>query len=301
MLNKQQTGLIYGLTAYFLWGFFPIFFYYLSAVSPTETLAQRIVWSFLFVVILILATGKKDSIKQALKNSATCKALLLSSVLIAVNWLAFIWAVANERVLESSFGYFLTPLVSVLLARVFLNETLDRYRVIACTLAAIGIGVQVINLGGLPWISLIVACSFGLYGLVRKQAAVESLPGLTIETAFMLPIAISYIVWLAVTGQSDFLGHGLSTSLLLVASGFVTAFPLLLFAAATKKLSLSVIGFMMYINPFIQMLCGIFFFGEPFDQVQLISFGFIWLGLFVFSAGAIAQQRRLRMMSNPVQ
>lgn len=301
MFNQQQTGLVYGLTAYILWGFFPIYFYYLSAVAPAEILAQRIVWSFLFVLIVVLVTGKLSRIREALQNPTTRKAMLLSSVLISVNWLTFIWAVANERVLESSFGYFLTPLVSVMLAKVFLSEKLDRYRVIACVLAVIGIGIQVISMGGLPWVSLIVSCSFGLYGLVRKKAEVDSLSGLTIETAVLLPLALGYWAWLAINGQSGFVSNGTNVTLLLIASGLVTAFPLLLFAAATKKLSLTAIGFMMYINPIMQLLAGIYFFHEPFNSTQLYSFGFIWVALIVFSVGAIVQQRRLRMMRNPVQ
>lgn len=300
MFNQQQTGLIYGLTAYTVWGFFPIFFYYLAAVAPAEILAQRIIWSFLFVLIVVLVTKKQSSIWQALKNPATRKAMMLSSVLIAINWLTFIWAVANERVLESSFGYFLTPLVSVMLARVFLSEQLDRFRIAACVLAVLGVGVQVVSMGGLPWVSLTVACTFGLYGLVRKKADVDSLSGLTIETAVLLPLAIGYWVWLMMNGQSDFASHGSSVTLLLIASGFVTAFPLLLFAAATKKLSLTAVGFMMYINPTIQLFCGIYFFHEPFDNTQLFSFGLIWLALLVFSLGAIVQQRRLRMLANPL-
>lgn len=269
-------------------------------VSPAEILAQRIIWSFLFVLIVVVLTKKQASIRLALKNPTTRKAMMLSSVLIAINWLTFIWAVANERVLESSFGYFLTPLVSVMLARIFLNEQLDRFRITACVLAVIGIGVQVVSMGGLPWVSLIVSCTFGLYGLVRKKADVASLSGLTIETAVLLPLAIGYWIWLMMNGQSDFSKHGPNVILLLIASGFVTAFPLLLFTAATKKLSLTTVGFMMYINPTIQLLCGIYFFYEPFDNIQLFSFGLIWLALLVFSVGAIVQQRRLRMLANPL-
>lgn len=301
MLNQQQTGLIYGLTAYVLWGFFPIFFYYLSAVQPTEILAQRIVWSFVFVLVVVVLSGKQSRIKDALKSPATRKAMALSSVLIAINWLTFIWAVANERVLESSFGYFLTPLVSVMLAKVFLSETLDKYRIIACVFAVIGIAIQIVLIGSLPWVSLIVSMSFGLYGLVRKQAEVDSLSGLTIETAVLLPLAIAYWAWLAASGQSGFVSNGSGVTWLLIASGLVTALPLLLFAAAAKKLSLTAVGFMMYINPIMQMLSGIYFFGEPFDQAQLISFGFIWVALIVFSVGAIIQQRRMKVLANPVQ
>lgn len=301
MANQQQTGLLYGLTAYILWGFFPIFFFYLSAVSPAEILAQRIIWSFLFLAIVVLITGKHQRIWEALRNPATRKFMIASSILIAINWLTFIWAVANERVLESSFGYFLTPLVSVMLARVILKEQLDNYRLAACALALIGIITQVINLGGLPWVSLTVSISFGCYGLVRKKAEVDSLSGLTIETAVLLPLSVLYVVWLAANSQSGFISNGTSVSVLLMVSGVITAVPLLLFATAAKKLSLTAIGFMMYINPIMQMLCGIFFFKESFDSTQLVSFGFIWVALIVFSVGAITQQRRMRLLANPIQ
>lgn len=293
MANQQRSGLLLGLAAYTLWGFFPIFFYYLSAVSPTEILSQRIIWSFVFVLSVVLITGKQARIRQALKLPTVRRAMLFSSVLIAINWLTFIWAVANERVLESSFGYFLTPLVSVMLASVFLKEKLDRYRQIACLFAVLGVGVQIAIMGQLPWVSLIVSISFGLYGLVRKQADVDSLSGLTIETAVLLPLAIAYWTWLSFNGASDFARHGINITLLLVASGLVTALPLLMFAAAAKKLSLTAVGFMMYINPIMQMLSGIYFFHEPFNSTQLISFGLIWVALLVFSVGAILEQRRL--------
>lgn len=301
MINQQKAGLIYGLTAYILWGFFPIFFYYLSSVSPLEILAQRIIWSFLFVMIVVVTMKKQSRIREALLSPDTRKAMMLSSVLIAINWLTFIWAVANERVLESSFGYFLTPLVSVMLAKVFLNETLDRFRITACVLAVVGISIQIISMGNLPWVSLVVSCSFGLYGLVRKKADVDSLSGLTIETAVLLPLALGYWVWLSMNGQSGLINNGMNVTLLLIASGCVTALPLLLFAAAAKKMSLTAIGFMMYINPMIQLLAGVYFFHEPFNSTQLFSFGFIWLALIVFSVGAIIQQRRMKLIANPLQ
>lgn len=265
-----------------------------------EILAQRIIWSFVFVMILVMITKKQSNIRNALKDPVTRKAMVLTSLLISVNWLTFIWAVANERVIEASFGYFLTPLVSVMLAKLFLSESLDRFRLAACLLAVVGISIQIFSLGKLPWVSLIVSSTFGMYGLVRKKANVDSLSGLTVETGVLLPIAIVYWAWLAMQGESGFISNGSNITLLLIASGFVTAFPLLLFAAAAKKLSLTAVGFMMYINPFIQLLAGIFFFHEPFNNTQMFSFGFIWLALIVFSVGAIVQQRRMRHLANPV-
>lgn len=291
MLNQQQTGLLLGLCAYAMWGFFPLFFYYLSHVSATEILAQRIIWSFLLVLGIVLSLGSQKKIITAWQSPKTRRAMLLAAVLISINWLVFIWAVAEERVLECSFGYFLTPLMSVLLARLVLGEQLDTYRLLACGLAVTGVLWQIVALQLLPWVSLTLACSFGLYGLVRKQADTDSLTGLGVETGLLLPLALAYWGWLEWQGQSQFLAEGFSTTLLLVASGALTATPLLLFAAAAKKLSLTAIGFMMYINPTIQFLIGVYVLDEPFSVHQLISFCFIWAALVIFSVGAVRKQR----------
>lgn len=228
MLNQQQTGLIYGLSAYTLWGFFPLFFHYLSQVPAFEVLAQRIVWSFLLVAAIISLSGSWQKISAVLHATTTRKAMLLSALLISINWVVFIWAVSEERVLECSFGYFLTPLVSVLLAKIVLGEQLDGFRLVACILAVIGVLWQMIALQLLPWVSLTLACSFGLYGLVRKKANADSLTGLGVETGLLLPLALAYWVWLEWQGQSQFLAQGWNTTLLLIASGAVTAAPLLL-------------------------------------------------------------------------
>lgn len=291
MIKQQRTGLIYGLAAYTLWGFFPLFFHYLAHVSSLEVLAQRIVWSFLFVATIILISGSYKRLLIAWQSTTTRKAMLSSSLLISINWLTFIWAVANEQVLESSFGYFLTPLVSVLLAHLVLGEQLDRYRIIACALAVVGVLWQVISLQLLPWVSLTVAISFGLYGLVRKKAEVDSLTGLTIETGILLPVALLYLGWLFWQGESRLLTVDITTTVLLISSGVVTALPLLLFAAAAKKLSLIAVGFMMYINPSIQFLIGVYLLEEPFSVHQIISFCFIWAALVIFSMGAYRLKR----------
>lgn len=294
MINQQRTGLIYGLTAYTIWGFFPLYFHWLAHISPLEVLVQRVVWSFLLILGIIFFTGGYQRIVTAWQSATTRKAMLLSSVLITINWLTFIWAVANEHVLEASFGYFLTPLVSVLLAKIVLGEQLDRYRIIACVLAVIGVLWQVISLQLLPWVSLTVAISFGLYGLVRKRADADAVTGLGIETGLLVPLALIYWGWLQWRGDSQFLSVDMSTTALLIASGVLTALPLMLFAAAAKKLSLMAVGFMMYINPTIQFLIGVYILKEPFSMHQIISFCFIWSALVIFSMGAVRQHRNTK-------
>ncbi|HMT95004.1 EamA family transporter RarD [uncultured Thiothrix sp.] len=290
MLSQQKLGLIYGLSAYTIWGLFPWYFHFLSHVNPWQVLTQRIIWSFLLVSVIALFIRHWSLIKAALMQRNILLGLLLSSLLIAANWLIFIWAVGQGRVLESSLGYFITPLVSVLLARIFLKESLDIYRLSACILAVIGVLWLVIQLGVLPWISLSLAISFGFYGLVRKKVPVDSLTGLWVETGILLPFAFTWWLWLEWQGQSQLFTENLQTTFLLIFSGALTAAPLLLFASAANRLSLTAVGFMMYINPTMQFLTAIYLLKEPLNHQQLIAFICIWIALVVFSIGAVRQQ-----------
>ncbi len=290
MLSQQKLGLIYGLSAYTIWGLFPWYFHFLSHVNPWQVLTQRIIWSFLLVSVIAIFIRHWSLIKAALTQRNTLLGLLLSSLLIAANWLIFIWAVGQGRVLESSLGYFITPLVSVLLARIFLKESLDIYRLSACILAVIGVLWLVIQLGVLPWISLSLAISFGFYGLVRKKVPVDSLTGLWVETGILLPFAFTWWLWLEWQGQSQLFTENLQTTFLLIFSGALTAAPLLLFASAANRLSLTAVGFMMYINPTMQFLTAIYLLKEPLNHQQLIAFICIWIALVVFSIGAVRQK-----------
>jgi chloramphenicol-sensitive protein RarD len=289
-LSEQKQGLVYGLTAYTIWGLFPWYFHLLIQVDPWQVLTQRIIWSFLFISVIALLLRHWTPIKAALTQSKILLGLCLSSLLIAANWLIFIWAVGQDRVVESSLGYFITPLVSVLLARIFLKESLDFYRLTAVILALMGVLWLILQLGLIPWVSLSLAASFGFYGLVRKTVPVDSLTGLWIETGILLPFALIWWIWLETQGQSQLLSEGLQTTSLLIFLGALTAIPLLLFASAAKRLSLTTVGFMMYINPTMQFLTAIYWLKEPFSQQQLIAFLFIWVALVVFSIGAIRQQ-----------
>mgnify|MGYP001208031799 FL=1 len=288
MLSQQKLGLIYGLSAYTIWGLFPWYFHFLSHVNPWQVLTQRIIWSFLLVSVIALFIRHWSLIKAALMQRNILLGLLLSSLLIAANWLIFIWAVGQGRVLESSLGYFITPLVSVLLARIFLKESLDIYRLSACILAVIGVLWLVIQLGVLPWISLSLAISFGFYGLVRKKVPVDSLTGLWVETGILLPFAFTWWLWLEWQGERQLFTEKLQTTFLLIFSGALTPAPLL--ASAANRLSLTAVGFMMYINPTMQFLTAIYLLKEPLNHQQLIAFICIWIALVVFSIGAVRQQ-----------
>lgn len=290
--SEQRLGFIYGALSYFIWGLFPLFFNLLKPIAPLQVLMHRVIWSFLLVALIASLLKRWQPIKEALRQPQILKALALSSFLISANWLIFIWAVGQHRVLESSLGYFLTPLISVTLARIFLHEKMTGYRLIAVILAVLGVTWQVIHMGHLPWISLALAGSFGFYGLVRKKAPVDALTGLIMETAFLLPFALIYWVWLITQVNNQFFSAELPIQFLLVSCGAVTAIPLLLFAAGAKRLSLTAIGFIMYINPTMQFLTATVLFKEPFNTTQLISFGFIWAALTVFSLGALQQHKK---------
>ncbi len=291
MRDERLAGLAYGLAAYLLWGLFPWYFHFLKGVPPLEVLTHRVVWSFLLLALVAFVLGRWHAVRAALAVPRLARGLLLSALLIAANWLLFLWAVAQDRVVESSLGYFLTPLVSVLLARLFLHEQLDGFRRVACLIAALGVGWLVWQVGSLPWLSLTLAVTFGLYGLVRKQLPVDSLAGLTVETGLLFPLAVSHLVWLEWQGGSHFTLGEPATALLLVCSGALTAAPLLLFASGAKRLSLTTIGFLMYVNPTLQFLTAVHVFGEPFTAHQRVAFALIWVALAVFSWGAVAQRR----------
>lgn len=285
--TDASTGFVYGLSAYVLWGTFPLFFHLLKAVPATEILLHRVIWTFIFVALILLFLGWGGRVVQVFRRAELIRGLFVSSVLVSVNWLVFIWAVTEARVVESSLGYFLTPLVSVFLARVFLKESLHKIQLWAILIAAMGVLWLVVRIGYLPWVSLLLAMTFGLYGLVRKKVEVDTLTGLTVETALLLPFAIMYGVFLGWNGDATFSFQINSQNLLLIVSGMLTALPLLLFASAAKRLSLTVVGFMMYINPSLQFIFALFILNEPFVFDQLIGFCFIWSALIIFTYGSL--------------
>ncbi|WP_151703490.1 EamA family transporter RarD [Nitrincola alkalilacustris] len=291
-----MQGLLLALAAYTIWGCFPLFFNLLSQVPSFEVLVHRIIWSFVATTIVILMLRRLSTLTTLLRDKRALGWLMLSSLLIATNWLIFIWAVSQQRVLESSLGYFMTPLVSLFLGRIILKESMHPLQAIAGALAAVAVLLELIMLGKLPWISLTLALSFGFYGLVRKQQPVDSLNGLTVETLLILPLALGWILWQLQTGRSMafFSGNTLSTSLMIM-SGIVTAVPLLLFAAAAKRLDLSVVGFIMYLNPTLQFLIAVFIFNESYPPQRLITFILIWIAMGFFLYGLWQSRKSTKM------
>jgi chloramphenicol-sensitive protein RarD len=290
----SARGLIYGLLAYSMWGVFPLFFHLLREVPSTEVLLHRVIWSFVFVLVILLTIRWQGRLGKVFQNRTLLRGLTLSALLVSFNWLVYIWAVAQGRVVESSLGYFLTPLVSVFLARVFLQERMNPLQGAAVAVAGLGILWLLLRLGYLPWVSLALAISFGLYGLVRKRLDVDTLTGLGVETALLLPVALLYWGYLVMVHNDHFFQWD-GITMLLLASGVVTSLPLLFFASAARRLSLTIFGFMMYINPTIQFFIALYVLGESFSQDQFIGFCFIWVALLLFTFGTIQNRGRARL------
>jgi len=288
-----MQGLALAVLAYSIWGTFPLFFSYLNHVSPVEVLSHRIIWSLVATLSLGLILQRGRLLTKALQDKKTLMWLGVSSLLIAVNWLVYIWAVGQHRVLEASLGYFIMPVVSLLMGRLLLKEPLHPLQAWAGILAFIAVLWELWSFGTLPWVGVVLAFAFGFYGLVRKVHPIDGLNGLTIETLWLLPFAVGFIIW-QITSADSQMGFGLNneTTLLLIISGFLTALPLVLFAMATRRINLSIVGFIMYINPTIQFLIGVFVLHEHFPEERLITFILVWLALLLFVAGLWQMQRQ---------
>jgi chloramphenicol-sensitive protein RarD len=281
--SRERAGLLLGLGAYLIWGVMPLYFKALAHVPATEIVAHRILWSLVLLAALASLWQRWSAIAAALSASRVVMTLAITSLLIAINWLTYIFAVVTGHVLEASLGYYLNPLVNVLLGVVLLKEKLSRARLAATLLAAAGVAVLAVGAGSGLWISLTLAASFGLYGFVRKVAPVDSLEGLSIETALLAPIALGWLVWLEVAGTGSFGQFGLGTDVLLALGGAVTAIPLLLFTAAARRLPYSTLGFLQYIAPSLQFLLAVLAFGEPLTTAHIVCFGAIWAALVIFT------------------
>lgn len=281
-LTENSQGVAYGVSAYTMWGCFPLFFALFQGVPAYEILIHRIIWSCVFLAVVITLMRRWEPVRQALARPGRLGRVLGCAVLIAINWGTFIYAVETRHVLQASLGYFLTPLINVALGMLVLRERMAPLQGVAVLLAAAGILVQLILLGTMPWIGLVLAMSFGTYGLLRKQIILDGLSGLFVETLLLLPLALLAMAALSQLDLSHF-GQDSRTGLLLIASGVVTAIPLLAFAGAARRLRLATVGFLMYINPSMQFLIALFIFKEPISHVQLVSFALIWLALALYS------------------
>jgi chloramphenicol-sensitive protein RarD len=287
---RTRSGLLMGLGAYALWGVLPLYFKALVHVRATEIVAHRILWSLIFLGGLASLWKKWPGIGRALSTPRVALTLALTAILIGINWLVYIYAVVSGHVLEGSLGYYLNPLVNVLLGVFLLKEKLSVLQKVAVGLAGAGVAILAFGAGGAIWISLTLAGSFAVYGFLRKVAPVESLEGLSIETIFLTPLAFGWVMWLSGGGESAFL-QTRTTDLLLILGGALTAIPLLMFTAAAKRLPYSTLGFLQYVAPSIQFLLAVLVFGEPLTAAHLVCFGAIWTALAIFVTEGVRAAR----------
>jgi chloramphenicol-sensitive protein RarD len=286
-----RKGLLFALAAYGFWGLVPFYFKSVRSVPPLEILAHRVVWSVPLVALLIRLIGSFDGARKAVRAPRTMGTLAASALLVATNWLVYIYGVTHDRILEASLGYYINPLVNVLLGTVFLRERLTRLQSVSVLLAGAGTVYLALSYGTLPWISLVLALSFGLYGLLRKTVKVDSMGGLLIETSLLFPAALGYLLWLASRGAGSFPGAGARTSVLLFLAGVVTTVPLIWFASGARRLPYSVLGLVQYLSPSIAFLLAVFHYGERFTPAYAVAFSCIWAALALFAIDMIARQR----------
>ena len=286
----MQPGVLSAALAYVCWGLFPLYFSLLDGVGAGDIVAHRVVWSAALVLVLLAARRQWRWLRGVLREPRVLGAAAGSALLLSVNWLVWVWAVAHGRVVDASLGYFITPLVNVLLGRVVLKERLPPAQWAAVALAGAGVAWLAVQGGELPWIALVLGCSFGVYGLLRKTAALGALEGLALETWLLVPAALAWLAWSA-GRASDVPAAGAATMLLLAGLGPVTALPLLLFAAGARRIRLATLGLLQYLAPSLQFMLGVWLYHEPFDAARLVGFGLIWLALLVYSAQAWRRSR----------
>jgi len=291
----MNKGILYGIGAYVLWGFFPIYWKLLHVVPALQVIGHRIAWSFVLLLIYIVLVGKWGAFRASVLSWRTLGIYSIAAVLLSINWLMYVWAVNADFIVETSLGYFINPLLSVLLGIVFLRERLRPMQWVPVGIATIGVAYLTFVYGRLPWIALTLALSFGFYGLVKKLSPLGSLYGLTLETGILFPVAVIYLVVLEYNGSGAFFHYGALIDSLLIGAGLVTTIPLLMFASAAKQIPLSIVGLLQYIAPSIQFLIGVFLYKEPFDRAHFIGFAIVWIALIIFAVeGYVANRVRLR-------
>src|SRR6266508_2228368 len=278
----MNKGIVNGIAAYALWGFFPIYWKLLHQVPAQQVIGHRISWSFVLLLTFIFLTRQWKEFRSAALQPKIIGIYSIAAVLLTINWLVYVWGVNSGFIVETSLGYFINPLLSVLLGVIFLRERLRPVQWIPVALAAIGVIYLTVVYGRLPWIALSLAFSFGFYGFVKKLAPLGSLYGLTLETGIVFPFALTYLAFIGLNSTGAFLHKGAEIDLLLIGAGIVTTIPLLMFASAARQISLTVVGLLQYIAPTMQFLIGVFLYKEPFDQAHLIGFGIVWIALIIF-------------------
>lgn len=297
--DQTKAGILFAVCAYSIWGVAPIYFKALMHIPAEEILMHRVIWSVAVLCILILVLKQVHKVKTALTSSRVVITLLFAGILLAGNWLLFIWSINNNYLLEASLGYFINPLINVFLGRLFLGETLRPIQKFAVALAMLGVGLLLFSYGQLPWIALCLATSFSVYGLLRKQVQVDSMPGLFIETSMMLPAAALY--WILFAGpNANLISNTASFNLLLIFAGIITTAPLLCFTAAARRIKYSTLGMLQYIGPSIMFALAVLVYGEPLSTARFFTFAIVWTALAIFSYDLVYHYRKSKRLNKPI-
>lgn len=291
--GQTKQGLLFALGAFLIWGLTPIFFKWVKHVGVYEIIAHRISWMCLILCVMMLVTRRTADLKPYIRDKRMVGMMFITALLVSTNWLTFTWAVTHDRVLDTSMGYFINPLVNVFLGMLFLRERLRPGQAISVVLAFCGVAYMVIQHGTLPWVSLALPFSFGMYGLLRKKIPIDAFNGLLMESLTILPFALGYMMYLATQEQLVFMQEGSNTKTLLMCCGLISVVPLILFTAGVRRVPYSTIGILQYIGPSMTFFLSIFLFKEDLDQVQLVAFLFIWTSLIIFVTEGILYTRRM--------
>ena len=291
-MSESRRGFLLGVAAYGLWGLFPLYWPLLEPAGAIEILAHRIVWSLLTMCVLVVALGRTAAFRRVVTQRRVVLPLTLAATLITVNWAVYIWGVNNGHVVETALGYFINPLVTVLMGVFILGERLRPWQWAAMAVAVLAVVVLTVGYGGLPWVALVLAFSFGSYGLCKKQAGAPAIESVTFETLVIGPIAFGYLLWLGATGESAFVGHGVAHAMLFATTGIVTAVPLICFGGAAIRVPLVTLGLLQYLTPTLQFLLGILYFHEDMPAGRWLGFALVWTALAIFSADSLRHRRR---------
>ncbi|MBB1310151.1 EamA family transporter RarD [Pseudoalteromonas sp. SR41-8] len=296
---EQRKGIILACMAFFMWGLAPIYFKLLQHISAFEILMHRVVWSVLFIVIIVAVMKQWHKVQHVLKHPKLIAMLVITATLLGFNWGLFIWAVNNDHMLDASLGYYINPLLNVLLGMLFLSEKLRKWQALAVALALCGVVIQVISFGSFPVVALSLAGSFAVYGLLRKKLPIESLPGLLLEALILLPVALVYWWLMAPSNSSDFVANDWHTNVLLISAGVITTLPLLCFTGAAKRLQYTTLGFFQYIGPSLMFVLAVVFYGEVFSAERIVTFACIWSALAIFSWDSYRQSQKRKRENIP--
>ena len=299
--EQTNSGVINALAAYFMWGLAPMYFKALTVVGATEILIHRVVWSTLLLLLIVVAIRKWQPFVSAITNKKLVTSLALTAMLLGSNWYIFIWAVNNDHLLDASLGYYINPIFNVALGMIFLGERLRKWQGVAVALAIVGVLIQVAVLGTIPMISLVLAATFGIYGLVRKKLHVDSFVGLLVESLLMLPIAVLYWQFFVTSETSNMLDNSWSLNTMLLMAGVITTAPLLCFTAAAKRLTLATLGFFQYIGPSIMFMLATFYYQEALEPAKLATFACIWAALVVYSMDSLRARKARKQAAQPTK